>query len=265
MKPQFSSVPYAEFMHSDKWLVNYFLLQKKTQRQSAAAAHTVKLHTLVEERNEALDPQKYPAWRFIYLGLEHIESNTGFLNEVEIKLGKEVKSRSKVFYGGDLLYGKLRPTLNKVYKVDDDFSGGGLCSTEFFVLKVKEDKVPSGVLRFLLASAFVLEQIRTFTAGAALPRISAAEFMKIDIPLPDKGSMAKFSEEIVQLNREIARAREVYFSAPRLYRELFASVYGEGEKGNSPLIADGGRKNELEGSLPPEYVKMKRGSGTHFY
>ena len=41
-----------------------------------------------------------------------------------------MKSAANVFRGRDVLYGRLRPYLNKVYQPDFD----GMCSSEFIVM-----------------------------------------------------------------------------------------------------------------------------------
>ena len=68
-----------------------------------------------------------------YVGLEHIESNTGiFLGSLE---PQEVKSSTFYFTEEHVLYGRLRPYLNKVLL--PDFKGH--CSTEIFPIKVNKE------------------------------------------------------------------------------------------------------------------------------
>jgi hypothetical protein len=246
---QSSSVAYSEFINGDKWLVNYFLLKKDDSNGSLH--NLVKLSELVMERSEAIDPQKFRDWKFAYLGLENVESTTGFLINFEKRPGQKIRSRSKIFYGGDLLYGRLRPTLNKVFLTDNGF-GGGICSTEFFVLKVDQSKIPAIVLRFILASDYVLNQIKTFTAGAALPRISIGDFLNINIPLPDKKVMKEFEEKIVQLSIELHKCREFYLNSSKLVADLFSSVYltKGGDRLNGGSASEERDKCKLEGSLP---------------
>jgi type I restriction enzyme S subunit len=62
-----------------------------------------------------------------YIGMEHVESQTMRLlghNE-----SAELKSSSLRFNKGDVLYGKMRPYLNKVWVAEFD----GLCSAEFLI------------------------------------------------------------------------------------------------------------------------------------
>jgi restriction endonuclease S subunit len=72
-----------------------------------------------------------------YIGLENIESNTGkYIPSLE---NMSPESVSKVFYKDNVLFGKLRPYLAKVYS--SEF--GGICSGEFLVLKPKKEKMIS--------------------------------------------------------------------------------------------------------------------------
>src|SRR5690242_16151995 len=62
-----------------------------------------------------------------YLSLEHLESNTHRI--IGRGDSSQVRSTKSVFRKGDVLYGKLRPYLNKVAVADFD----GVCSTDILV------------------------------------------------------------------------------------------------------------------------------------
>jgi len=62
-----------------------------------------------------------------YVGLEHIEKNTGKLTDkVQVAEIKTVKNK---FNKGEILYGKLRPYFNKVHLSKQS----GVCSTDILV------------------------------------------------------------------------------------------------------------------------------------
>jgi len=83
-------------------------------------------------RKEQINPQNQTGV-ISYIGLENIESNSGNLvGEVDTDI-KSIKSIKNVFYKGDVLYGKLRPNLNKVWLANID----GICSTDILVLTSK--------------------------------------------------------------------------------------------------------------------------------
>ena len=69
-----------------------------------------------------------------YVGLDNIESKSGTLvGEVNTDYS-EIKSAKPRFKKGDILYGKLRPNLNKVYLATFD----GVCLTDIFVLRERK-------------------------------------------------------------------------------------------------------------------------------
>jgi type I restriction enzyme S subunit len=112
-----------------------------------------------------------------YVGLEHVESHTGrFVGSTE-PVG--VKSSTFKFSSEHVLYGRLRPYLNKVML--PDFTGH--CSTEIFPLKPR-----SGLLRKFLQYWFLrdatVEQIDATSTGARMPRANMNAVLDFQFPLP---------------------------------------------------------------------------------
>lgn len=68
-----------------------------------------------------------------YIGLEHIEPQT--MKLLGHGYARDVRSSSVLFSKGDVLYGKMRPYLNKVWVAEFD----GICSAEFLVFQDQYD------------------------------------------------------------------------------------------------------------------------------
>jgi type I restriction enzyme S subunit len=87
----------------------------------------VRLGEVARREATLLKPSDYPSRRFRYLGMEHVAPGQWEEPEgVEIN-GSEIKSQVVVFHPGLVLYGKLRPYLNKVVVPHTE----GVASTEF--------------------------------------------------------------------------------------------------------------------------------------
>jgi restriction endonuclease S subunit len=164
------------FLESKRWNPNYF-----TIKVDQADFETIKIGDLCSERKNALDPQAYQEQMFNYIGLENVESNTSMLVDFNPQPGKNIKSRSKIFKTEDILYGRLRPTLNKVYHITE-YIREGICSTEFIVLIPNTEKVLPVFLRELLLSQFVQSKVSSLIAGAALPRINTSDLLNLNVP-----------------------------------------------------------------------------------
>lgn len=164
------------------WKVEFFCGESLPRTVSAFPFFSI--GEVVKERRETIDPQSQPKTLLNYIGLENVQSTTGNLGGFAPRYGKEIKSRSKIFHSGDVLYGRLRPYLNKVYVADDDLVDDGICSGEFFVLTPDTKCVLPHFLRALLSSSFVHQFVSRLQTGSALPRLQLADLLSIEVPLP---------------------------------------------------------------------------------
>ena len=96
---------------------------------------SVALGELTKPSRPALSPKENPHLPFV--GMEQVESQTRRL--LGTLSSSEMKSTAFHFQPGDVLYGKLRPYLNKVHCADLE----GLCSSEFIVMPPTARSRPS--------------------------------------------------------------------------------------------------------------------------
>ena len=112
-----------------------------------------------------------------YVGLEDIESQTArFIGSVEPQV---VKSSTFKFSTQHVLYGRLRPYLNKV--LAPEFAGH--CSTEIFPIKPGPALSREYLLYWFLSEATV-ERINGTCTGARMPRADMNEVLDFYFPLP---------------------------------------------------------------------------------
>lgn len=113
----------------------------------------------------------------IYLGLEHVEAHT--MKLVGSGHSSEVKSTKTQFRAGDVLYGKLRPYLNKVAQPLFD----GICSTDFLVLR-STDRVDAGFIANYLNQLWVADRAHQLSTGVELPRVGWQALSTFPIVFP---------------------------------------------------------------------------------
>lgn len=115
-----------------------------------------------------------------YVGLESIESNSGqFVKGALSKTPETPQANSFRFGPEHILYGKLRPYLNKVALPDFE----GKCSTEIIPL-LPSAEADRAYLAFFLRSQQVVDQISARTAGARMPRADMDFVLSLPVPLP---------------------------------------------------------------------------------
>lgn len=138
-----------------------------------------------------------------YVGLEHIESNSGsFLGSIE---PQEVKSSTFHFDEQHVLYGRLRPYLNKVLLPNFE----GHCSTEIFPIKVNKQVVREFLFYWLIAGSTVKKIDATWT-GARMPRANMNQVLEFDFALPSIKEQQTIVQKLDALRTETKRLEAIY-------------------------------------------------------
>jgi len=114
----------------------------------------------------------------IHVGLEHIVSNLnilkGYSNIDDVKT-------HRIFQKNNILYGKLRPNLNKVWLA----TCNGHCSTDILPLTVNKTKILPKFLLYLMPSQQFVQKATMASSGVGMPRVRWNDLQKftLDIPL----------------------------------------------------------------------------------
>lgn len=158
---------------------------------------------------EKCKPQKNIIYN--YIGLEHIESNTGKVTEIE-ENGTNLLSEKNVYYPNNVLYGKLRPYLNKVAVTNTS----GICSTDIVVFQTK---CPILLKHLLLSKEFVL-QAKSKMKGVNHPRININDLLNLKIPVPPLSEQQKIVAQIEELEKQIAEAQAIIDNSKQQKQEI---------------------------------------------
>ncbi|HAM15068.1 MAG TPA: type I restriction endonuclease subunit S [Eggerthellaceae bacterium] len=137
----------------------------------------------------------------LYIGLENFESGAGITSYADASGTKSVKS---VFYPGQILYGRLRPYLNKhdVAKVE------GVCSTDILVYEASGCVEAQYVNLFLDTKEFIEHSVG-HSKGINLPRVSPTEIEAAFFPLPPLHEQRRIASRIEWLFSKLDAAETV--------------------------------------------------------
>lgn len=195
------------------------------------------LGDIVSPRGEKALPVELGDARFI--GMDHIEAHTSRLLDTQPVSG--FKSAVTLFKKGDILYGRLRPYLNKVYEADFD----GAASAEFIVLP----ESPVVERRFLALSIrdsnFVDFASQRSTGDR--PRVKFESISDYPIPLPPLPEQRRIVAKLDSLFERTRRAREELSHISRLienYRKAILTAAFRGDltkdwRENNPVAITG--------------------------
>lgn len=209
----------------------------------------VKLSDALILRKESVDPNQFPGLR--YVGLEHIDSGDSSLRRWGNST--EVRSSKHHFYEGDILYGKLRPYLDKAVEVKWE----GMCSTDILVFEPSKMSI-QGFIIYLLHTSDLLKHAISTTTGVNHPRTSWKALSQYTFPLPHLPEQ----QAIAHVLRTVQHAREtteaVIEAAKKLKRSLMRHLFTYG-----PVPVDQAEQVKLKdteiGPVPEEWEVVKLG------
>ncbi|MBM1170344.1 restriction endonuclease subunit S [Microvirga arabica] len=187
------------------------------------------LGELLEFRNEIVHPKDKPVGQAVFVGLEHVERDTGIrIGSEQIELGGMTGRRAR-FKEGDIVYGYLRPYLNKVWIAEFD----GICSVDQYVFKVSSSVDRNYVAHFLRSDAF----LRTAPIDAApgqLPRIRSGEIAATPIPLPPLDEQRQIATILDKADALRRKRRRTLKLLNELLHSTFMEVFGNEIFGADP-------------------------------
>ena len=167
-------------------------------RSLAANEGELSIAPLEDVADFARDKIEAPAEN--YLSLAHVASHTGELADAD----DTASGACWTYEEGDVLYGRLRPYLNKVYRAEMD----GCCSTEFHVLRVKDaNALLPDYLAGALRSRLTLAQTVHMMTGNTHPRLTDDDVHNLTIPIPPMRTQLRIAAETQRRRAEARRLR----------------------------------------------------------
>lgn len=164
----------------------------------------VKLGEVCKQDRKQIAPRSKQAKELPYVGLEHINGNTGTIDKnCFVCPNNQIRSLTFEFNETHILYGKLRPYLNKVAL--PNFSGR--CSTELIPLKPLN--INRVFLAILLRRQETIKHVMATKTGTRMPRADMNMLLEMKIPLPPLEVQEKIVAEIDGYQKVIDGARQV--------------------------------------------------------
>lgn len=185
---------------------------------------TVRLSDLCDPIAVQVDPRHRP--NDVYVGLEHIAS--GRLTRTGKGRGADVQSAKYVFQLGDILYGKLRPYLDKAVLAEEN----GLCTTELLVLRPKAGVDPRFLVSVVHASDFLKHAV-SGTKGVAHPRTSWEHIRDFPLPPLSAREQTRIAELLWRIHRAIDINEKIIDAGTKLKCSAMQALFTRGLRGEA--------------------------------
>ena len=183
------------------------------------AGATVRLADLCELIADPVRPGARPD--AMYLGLEHLAPG----RLVRIGCGKALDRRSNTsaFQPKDVLYGKLRPYLDKAVLSEE----AGVCTTELLVLRSREDVDPRFLAALVHSPGFV-EYAVSGTTGVQHPRTSWAHIREFEAPALALAEQQQLADLVWLVHEGLSQSERLVEEAQALKRAAMGTLFTRG-------------------------------------
>ena len=175
-----------------------------------------KLKFVVAQRNDKAGENDFK------IGLENIESQTGKFIQTDENPFDDCGIK---FKAGDILFGKLRPYLAKVYLAGQS----GSCVSEFLVLSVID--IDCFFLKFLMLSHKFIQIVNSATYGTKMPRASWEFIGNLKIPLPPLDEQRRIAEFLDKRCEKIDKAIALIEQEIQAIKEYKTSLIDKAVRG----------------------------------
>ena len=197
------------------------------------------LGEVVKPTRPRVKPSDHPELPFI--GMEHVEAHS--MRLLGTVPAATMKSSAVHFKAGDVLYGRLRPYLNKVYRPAFE----GLCSAEFIVLP-ESQRVDGGYLQYFLNSSEFVRYASHVNTGDR-PRVDFDQLAPYEMPLPDLAEqrriVAEIEKQFSRLDEAVANLKRVKVNLKR-YKAAVLKAAVEGRLAPTEAEVASGEAREFE-------------------
>ncbi|OQW79289.1 MAG: hypothetical protein BVN35_02380 [Proteobacteria bacterium ST_bin11] len=178
------------------------------------------------------------------LELEDIEKNTSKLLAKLRFADRDSKSTKNQFEIGDILYGKLRPYLNKVLIADD----AGYCSTEIVPLK-PGDHLDNRFLFYWLKHPAFLEYVEAESHGLNMPRLGTETGRAAPFVLAPLNEQRRIADKLDAVLARVDACRDRLYRIPAILKRFRQSVLNAATTGE--LTEDWRTENAISEEWSP--------------
>jgi type I restriction enzyme S subunit len=188
----------------------------------------VALGDLDKTKRRTIDPEKYPNELFEYYSIPAYQEN----QTPSVARGRDIGSVKLLLEPNSVLFGKLNPRVEKVWRVRATAGLRQIGSTEWLPI-VPSEQVDPNFLYFVCWSDRVMRVAKGQVSGStpSRQRVDATAFYRIRIPLPPLAEQRQIAEILLAVQQATGRQQRLVSLATELKRAAMYKLFSEGIRG----------------------------------
>jgi type I restriction enzyme S subunit len=145
----------------------------------------IKIKDIIENSIEAFKKESYSNDTFFYIDISSVDNVSKKIIEAKELKTLDAPSRAKsILKTGDIILSNVRPNLNAVALITNEFDGS-IGSSGFTVIRVKKE-YSNELLFQVLTSPLFIDYVENLVQGAMYPAINDDDIKKFKVKLPKK-------------------------------------------------------------------------------
>jgi type I restriction enzyme S subunit len=170
----------------------------------------IKIKDIIENSIEAFKKESYSNDTFFYIDISSVDNVSKKIIEAKELKTLDAPSRAKsILKTGDIILSNVRPNLNAVALITNEFDGS-IGSSGFTVIRVKKE-YSNELLFQVLTSPLFIDYVENLVQGAMYPAINDDDIKKFKVKLPKK--LSDQIELANKLKQKINKVEELRKSA----------------------------------------------------
>lgn len=190
-----------------------------------------------------------------YVGLEHLDS--GIARVRRWGQADDLRSSKFRFQRGDVLYGKLRPYLDKSALAEWD----GICSTEIVPFTPKVGIAEPAFLSYLVHCSEFVSYAVAHTTGVNHPRASLTDVERYEVAVPPLPEQRAIAAVLTKLQQAVELQEKTVATLKELKTATMAKLFREGLHGERLKKTEIGEIPESWEAQPIRFLKKKMNYG----
>jgi len=190
------------------------------------------LNSLNTRRSATINPKMFPEEQFEYYSIPaYQDRGIPFLTH-----GNDIESLKLLLEEGTLLFGKLNPRVEKVWRVGNYFDCRKIGSTEWIPI-LPANQVDSDFLYYLLWSEHVMPKAQSLVSGStpSRQRVDPRAFYQIQVPIPPISEQRCITDVLLKVQTAIEQQAKLIaltneLKTTILNKLLTKGIYGEKQK-----------------------------------
>ncbi len=182
-------------------------------------------------RTEKVEPGDIPAEAWV-LELEDIEKDSSRILQRRTKSERQSLSTKNRFDAGDVLYGKLRPYLNKVVVAD----ASGVCTTEIVPVRAGPALDRRYLFHWLKHPAF-LKYVEAVSHGMSMPRLGTDAGRAAPLVLAPRPEQTRIANQLDTLLARVQACQDRLEAIPALLKQFRQAVLRAAVRGDLTAVA----------------------------